>query len=733
MKKGDDSYVLFVGTYPPRECGIATFTRDLTNSIDKAGFPEIRTKILAMNKDGVESYKYPKKVIYQINDCRVDDYIKTAKKINKNHSIKLICIQHEFGIFGGNEGDNLLVFLEIIEKPVIITFHSILPNPDNELKSVVRAIAEKCHGIIVMTETGLEILRRDYNIKTNIYVIPHGIPIVDFENQRKEKKRLGYEDKIVLSSFGLVGPGKGYETMIEALPEVIEKYPNVVYLIIGETHPSVREEDGEGYRNMLKEIVEHHNIQEHVKFYNKYHDLQEIVQFLKATDIYISSSDNPNQITSGTLSYAAGCGRAIISTPFLHAKDFCKNDRGVLANFSDPKSFATKVIELLGDTEKRKKIEKESYYYTRHMTWPNVALSYNKTFSQHLKLSELPEIKNLPKINTSHLLRMTDNFGIIQFAKQSFPEISSGYTLDDNARAMLVCTMHYKIFKEYKHLCLLKTYLDYVKYVQDKDGRLYNYVNGATRKVDYEKWSEDAHGRALWALGFLASSEELPEDLKREAERVFLKAFAVADFHSPRALAFTIIGLYYFNKNKKSSQIIKNIRVLSDRILDLYGKNSKPDWKWFEDNLTYANSKLPESMMYAYLTTKRKRFLSVALESLDFLISKTFTDNVFSPVGQRGWYEMGKEKSLFDQQPIEAAYTVQTLVLAHSVTKEEKFRKLFMNAFLWFLGKNSLNQVIYNEKTGGCHDGIGEHSINLNQGAESTLSYLIARLSLAGF
>jgi glycosyltransferase involved in cell wall biosynthesis len=726
----DDTQILYIGTYPPRECGIATFTKDLSSSIDKRS-PSLKSKIIAMNNNGVNIYNYSKKVVYQMSDTDMNDYIETAKKINTNPEIKLICIQHEFGIFGGVWGDYLLAFLEIIEKPVVITFHSVLPNPDNKLKKVVLAISECVQEIVVMTRTAVNILREEYGVDTPIKIIPHGIPTTPFENQEKEKKRLGYENNIILSSFGMLSRGKGYEQVIDALPEIVKEYPNLLYLIIGETHPIVRKKDGEEYRNFLTRKIKKLGLEKNVKFYNKYLALEEIIQYLKATDIYISSSTNPNQITSGTLAYAMGCGRAVISTPFLHAKDALSFNKGIIVKMGNSDSFNKAILSLLRNPNLREEMEKESYYYTRHMTWPNVAISYSRMFSKYIGFEE--EKVSLPKIDTSHLVKLTDKFGIIQFSVQSTPDKNSGYTLDDNARAILICTKHYDKFKEYDQLSLIKTYLDYIDYVQKEDGRLLNFVD-KRKKIDEKNWSEDAHGRAIWALGYLISSQNIPEDFKRDAEVILLKALKpLNQIKSPRALSFMIMGLYYYNQTKNLPSIKALIKEFADGLLKLYETNSSEKWKWFENYLSYGNSKLPEALLYAYLSTHEDKFLEVGLESLDFLSGETFIEGVFAPIGQNGWYEQNKKRAYYDQQPIEAAYMVQTLILAYKITHNRMYKNMALKAFQWFIGKNSLNQVVYNESTGGCFDGIGENSINLNQGAESTISFLLARLSLTDF
>lgn len=725
----DECDVVFLSSYPPRECGIATFTKDLMSSVNQRLPTDIKTGVIAMNSNGVNIYNYPPEVIYQIRDTDMNDYIEAAKKINESPRIKLVNIQHEFGLFKGTWGDYLLAFLEIVNKPIVITFHSILPNPDSKLKKVVRALCEKVDEIVVMTNKGIEILRGTYHVNTPIHLIPHGIPKVSFTDSAVEKSKLGYDGKTILSSFGMISSGKGYEYVIESLPKVVKKYPEILYLIIGETHPIVRKEEGERYRNFLSDKIKELGLEKHVKFYNKYLTIDEIIQYLKATDIYVSSGTNPNQITSGTLPYAMGCGRAVISTSFLHAQDIVNDERGILVDFRNPKSYEKAIMNLLNNTELRKSMEKNSYYYTRPMTWPNVAMHYCDVFNKHLDLKG-KEIDSLPEIDTSHLIKLTDNFGVIQFAVQSNPDLNSGYTLDDNARAILVCTKHYEKFREFKQLDMIKTYLNYIKYVQKKDGKLYNFVS-KDKTINGNQWSEDAHGRAIWALGYLISSPSMPEDFKREAEKIIIRAVAAShDIRSPRALAFIIQGLYFYSKITNSQKTKRYISQLADYLISLYKSASNPTWRWFEPYMTYANSKLPEALLYAYLSTGKRDYLDIGLESLDFLLSQTFKEDLFVPVGQHGWYLQEGKKAEFDQQPIEASYMIQTLILAYKISRDEKYKEHALQTFQWYVGKNTLNQVVYDSTTGGCFDGIGEKAINLNQGAESTISYLLARLFL---
>ncbi len=731
MKKNfNDSDIVFLSTFPPRECGIATFSRDLIESINQRLPKNLKTGIVAINKNGVNIYNYPPEVICQISDTEINDYIETALLINQSPKVKLVNIQHEFGLFGGERGDYLLAFLEIVKKPVVITFHSVLPEPEPKLRRVVKAISEKVQEIVVMTNKGIEILREVYKVNAPISLIPHGIPKVSFESQEKEKARLGYEGKLILSSFGMLSSGKGYQYVINALPKVVEKFPNLVYLIIGETHPNIIKEQGERYRNSLIKKIKKLGLENHVKFYNKYLTIDEILQYLKATDIYMSATLTPEQITSGTLSYAMGCGRATISTAFLHAQDMIDDTRGALVGFRKPKEFEKAILKLLENPELRRSMETEAYYHTRPMTWPNVAMHYCDLFNKYVDLKG-NELDSLPEIDTSHLVKLTDNFGIIQFAVQTTPDIESGYTLDDNARAILVCAKHYEKFREFKQLDLIRTYLNYIKYVQSRhDGKLYNIVD-KEKQINQDGWSEDAHGRAIWALGYLISSSNIPEDFKRQAAGIVRKALkASSEIKSPRAIAFIIQGLYFYNKLIGSSKVRNQISELADTLVSLYKENAGPEWRWFEPFMTYANSKLPESLLYAYLATGKREYLDVGLESLDFLISQTFEGDVFVPVGERGWYFKGQPKATHDQQPIEASYMIQSLILAYKITRDERFRKLTMQTFQWFIGRNTLNQVVYDHSSGGCYDGLGENAINLNQGAESTISYLMARLFL---
>ncbi len=724
-----NSKIGFLSNFPPRECGIATFTQDLITALNKRVNPKVKSRVIALNEES-SIYNYDSRVIMQLNKDYLEDYMNIAKRINSSDNIKIVCIQHEFGLFGGEYGNYLIPFLETVEKPVVVTFHSVLPDPDNFRKRVVKFIGEKSAAIIVMAKKAVEILNKDYGISKNkIYVVPHGIPDIPLQPSEPFKKKLMLENKIVLSTFGLLSRGKGVEYMIKALPYLIKKYPNIIYLVIGETHPGVRKNEGEEYRNRLIALVEELGLKNNVKFCNRYISNDEVIEYLLTTDVYICTNLDKNQIVSGTLSYAMGCGKAVVSTPSAYAEEVLDKERGLLARFKNPKSFSDAIDRILSDRELRNRLENNAYTFGRSMVWQNVALNYFSIFNKIVKLRE-ETTEKYPHIKLNHLKNLTDETGCIQFAKLSVPDKSSGYTVDDNSRALIVSALHNKACKSENSEELVKIYLSFLEKVQDKEGRFNNIEYETKRLVP---GSEDAFGRAIWALGYLINNNKEPE-LTEKAERLFEKAYnLIESIKHPRAKAFSIIGLYhYYNKYNQEETKLK-IKKLADSLIGLYKTEAREDWSWFEDNLTYSNSKLPEALFLAYDITKQKEYLETAEETLGFLSNLIFINNELSPIGQNGWCNRNGKRAFFDQQPIDASSMVQTYLTAYSVTKNKKYYDKAVLAFNWFLGKNHLKQMIYNETTGGCYDGLSRNSINLNQGAESTIEYLISRLMLEDF
>ena len=717
-----------MSNYPPKKCGIATFTEDLVESMNKRFNPKLKSEVIALNAPE-EFCNYPQKVVMELDKENIEDYINCAKKINESPEIKLVCVQHEFGIFGGDDGAYLIPFLETIKKPVAITLHSVPLDPDKIKKRIIQSIASRVSAIIVMAEKAVEILKKDYGIpKKKIYVVPHGIPPVQYtEDYSAIKERLKLKDKTVLSTFGLLSRGKGIEYVIKALPPLVEKYPNLLYLIIGETHPVVRIREGEEYRNYLMSLVEKLKLKNHVKFYNKYVDLNELIDYLSASDIYICTNLERKQITSGTLSYAMGCGKAVISTPILHAEELLSADRGLLVELKDPESYTKAIDKILSDDKFKKFLEKNAYSHSRAMTWPNVAFSYLRIFNKIVKLRE--EItEKFPEIKIKHLLTMTDNFGMIQFSKYSTPDKSSGYTLDDNARALIFSVLYNTLSNDESSQKICKTYINFLEASQKETGNFKN--NHQNEEEKFEKNTEDAFGRTIWALGYTINKTK-DIQLKEKATKIFQKAFShIFDLESLRAKSFVIAGLFYYYQEKKDEKIISTIRKLADDLIISYKEESSEDWKWFEPNLTYSNAKIVEALFFAYESTGDKKYLEVAEESMKFLSELVFIEGELSPIGQNGWYRRNGERAFFDQQPIEVSCTVQSYLTAYKITRNKEYYNKAIIAFNWFLGKNHLKQMMYDEITGGCHDGLGRYSVNMNQGAESTLSYLLSRIFL---
>ncbi|MFH1822748.1 MAG: glycosyltransferase [Patescibacteria group bacterium] len=730
MIKTTSPCILYVSTFPPRECGIATFTQDLTNAFDNEFFPGIKSKLLAINNDNTTIYNYPSKVVMQINETDIGDYLERAKEINKTRQIKLVNIQHEYGIFGGDGGNYLLPFLELLKKPVVTTFHSVLPKPKIFIKKITQRIINKSSGVVVMTNSASRLLQQEYSVKkSKIFVVPHGVHHIPFPSKTRSKKKLNLSKQTIFSTFGMLNRDKGIEYAIQALPEVIKKYPNVLYLVIGATHPVVRSREGEGYRNKLKKLVIKLGLKDHVKFNNKYLSLGELIEYLKATDIYISPTLNPRQAVSGTLSYALSCACPIISTANQYAKDIVSSERGILARFRNSNDIRNALLQILGDKNMRREMKKNAYFYSRHMIWQNVALSYFNIFNNFAKI--VPRKKDeLPSINLAHVKTMTNEFGLIQFAIHTKPDIHSGYCLDDNTRALLSCAMCYIIKPSKSVLDLINTYLKFVKSAQKSNGKFFNFINYNKKFIDGE--SEDSFGRAIWALSYILGNNCLPDNIKKEAKPIFNKAIRWAgELKSSRAIAFTIVGLFYLAE--ENNEQIKLIKRLANKLVRRYKATNKADnkWLWFENYLTYSNYKLPEALILAYKATKYKEYLQIAEKTLKFVNDITFEKgNYFSPIGQDGWYFRDGKRAYFDQQPEDTASAVEALAVAYQVTKKEMYAVQAKLAYEWFLGKNHLSQMVYDEVSGGCYDGLGKYSLNFNQGAESTISYLLARLAM---
>ncbi|MBU0894525.1 MAG: glycosyltransferase [Nanoarchaeota archaeon] len=724
-----DPKICFMSNYPPKECGISIFAENLTNSMNRAFNPKLRSRVIALN-DPETHHKYNNKVIYQITRNSKEDYERTARELNESPDQRLICIQHEFGLFGGEYGSDILYFLNAIKKPVAITFHSVLSHPDKERRKIVRQIAAKVSAIIVMAEAAIDILNKDYGVeRSKMYLIHHGTPNVKFSPPDQYKKKIGFEGRTVIFSFGLLSRGKGIEYMIMALPPLVKKYPDLLYFISGETHPNVRREEGESYRNELIALVKELGLEKYVKFQDRYVDVKELADpYILACDIYAFTNLEKEQITSGTLAYALSCGRPVVATPVIYAKELLAQDRGiVIKKTKSPEEFTKALDKLLSDIELRKNMSEAAYAFGRQMIWSNVARRHLSVFNRVVKLRE--EItKKYPKIKLSHLRNLTDNFGCLQFCKAAVPDKKSGYTLDDNTRALIIATLHNSLTESDLSFKLAKKYLKFIEHAQSEEGYFNNIFMNKNKLIGER--SDDAFGRAIWALGYTTHTTK-DKELLNKAEDLFDKSIPrILELDSLRAKAFSIVGLYYHYEKFGRKRDLNLIRNLADSLVELYKKNSSNEWQWFENHLSYANAKLSEAMFLAYKSTKNEAYLEIAESTLHFLSDIVFVDDELHPIGQNGWYNKNGKRAFFDQQPIDAFSMVSAYLAAFLATEDKHYHEKAVLAFNWFLGRNHLKQMLYDEVTGGCYDGLGKHSLNLNQGAESTIAYLLSRLML---
>lgn len=719
--------VLFITSYPPRACGIATFSQDLIGAISKTFSASFDIKICALEEPGM-AHSYPDEVEYTVDTTKPEQCTALAERINANSDITAVCIQHEFGLFGGSYGENILYLLMNISKPVVVVFHTVLPHPDPQRKSLVETIGELAERIVVMTRSSARLIEKEYAVPAEkICVIPHGIHNVAVGDKEVFKEKFGLQGRKVLSTFGLMSSNKSIETALDALPGIVEKFPNTVYLVLGATHPGVVRHDGEKYRDMLEAKVRELGIENHVVFVNRYLTLDELLNYLRATDVYLFTSRDPHQAVSGTFSYALSCACPVIATSIPHATELL-GEAGMIIDFQAPDQLAAAAVKLLGNDALRLEMSCRAYENTRPLLWENAAIGYARLFE---KLTGTALRYTIPEMSIEHLRSMTDANGMIQFSNICMPDIKSGYTLDDNARALAVAALHYELTHDSADLPLLGTYLRFIECCQQADGRFFNYVSesGDFDSKNREVNLDDPNGRAIAALGFLCSKEDVPDSYRARAERCLLKAMRrISSIYSPRAMALAIRGLYYYNIGRGAANITELIDTLAARLASLYNTVAGSDWQWFEDYLTYKNAVLPEAMALAYRETGNKAYGAIAQASMNFLLHHTVVGNRFKPVSNRGWMHRGRPVVEHGEQPIEASSTIQALEQMYYAFGDERYRQLIDTAFSWFLGNNHLNQVIYNSATGGSHDGIEEDRINIHQGAESTLSYLVSQL-----
>ena len=735
--------IAFIGNYMPRQCGIATFTTDLCEAIAE----EYKgTACIALPVNDTEAgYEYPARVRFELTEKDIESYRRAADFLNINN-VDMVSLQHEYGIFGGRAGSYILTLLRELRMPVVTTLHTILQNPNPDQRRVLEEIVSLSDRVVVMSERGVEFLQSIYGVSPEkIDLIPHGIPDVPFVDPSFNKDLFGVEGKSVLLSFGLLSANKGIENVIAALPAILEKNPNVVYIIVGATHPHVIQNEGESYRLSLQWLAHEKGVEGNVIFYNRFVAIDELIQFISAADIYITPYLDVAQITSGTLAYTLGAGKAVISTPYWYAEEMLADERGALVPFSDPQALADQVIDLLGNESKRHAMRKRAYLFGRDMIWPQVSRRYMKTFERaraehrHFAAAEFaikPLDKRaweLPPLKLDHLRHLTDDTGILQHAIFTIPNYREGYTTDDNARALMISVLLEELGNK-EATELATRYLAFTWFAFNSETRRFRNFMDYQRNWLEESGSDDSHGRALWALGAVLGRSNTPT-LHNMAARVFQQSLlAILETTSPRAWAFALIGIHEYLQRFAGDRRVSQVQEeLAGRLLGLYQNNHADGWNWFENKLTYCNALLSHAMLLCGESLSNPAMTEVGLGSLSWLADLQRSDTEgkhFVPIGSNGFYQQGGERARFDQQPVEAQAMVSACLEAHRITRDKKWMQEVRRAFEWFLGRNDLHLPVYDPTTGGCRDGLHPDRLNENQGAESTLAFLQSLLEL---
>ncbi|MGD9185490.1 MAG: glycosyltransferase family 4 protein [Desulfobacterales bacterium] len=737
--------VTVIGNYLPRQCGIATFTTDLVEGLS-AEAPDIYNWAVAMN-DNPEGYAYPEKVRFEINQNKLNDYSIASQFLNISQT-DIVCVQHEYGLFGGPAGSHLLKLIGDLRMPVVTTLHTVLKDPAPEYRAVMCKLSDLSDKLVVMSHKASDLLKDIYAVpEEKITFIHHGIPDTPFIDPSYYKDKFGVEGKKVLLTFGLLSPNKGIENVLQALPAVIKKHPDVAYIILGATHPHVLKLHGDAYRIVLQQLVRKLDIGKHVIFQNRFVELKELCEFLGIADIYVTPYLEEAQITSGTLAYAMGTGKAIISTPYWYATEMLAEGRGRIIPFHNPDAMAEQIIDLLDNDIDRDAMRKKAYTFSREAVWKEVSRKYLKVFSEvrqnrtrnprprHSYIENIKAITNfeLPEIKLDHLKAFTDDTGILQHANYTIPDRTHGYCTDDNARALLVAAMGQKYLPTNGlGLDLLSGhYLGFLLYAfNEKEGRFRNFMT-YSRQWTEEIGSEDAHGRAIWSLGKAVAFLQNPGHLAMSTT-LFNKALrAVENFSSPRAIAFCLVGMHaYLDKFSGDSDVRRVREALADKLFDQFKNHATDSWTWLEKALNYANGKLPHALLLSGQRMQRNDMINMGLNSLKWLLAIQTEDGHFVPIGSNGWYEQGGPRARFDQQPIEANAMVEACVKAFKITRDQSWFDNAVMCFNWFLGHNDLNLPLYDPKTGGCRDGLMADGINQNEGAESSLAWLLSLMTL---
>lgn len=739
MRKSEIHKIAFIGDYLPRRCGIATFTHDMYTSITRQ-FPETECFVVPVN-DHPEGYEYPPEVRFEIDEQDLDSYLRAADFLNFANT-DLVCLQHEYGIFGGPAGSHVLGLLRDLRMPIVTTLHTVLREPDVDQRRVLDQLIELSARLVVMTDRAKTFLRDIYGAPDDkIDLVAHGIPDTPFVDPNRYKEQFGVDGRLVALTFGLLSPNKGIEHMLKAVPAILEEFPNFVFIVLGATHPELVRQQGERYRLSLERLARDLGIKERVIFYNRFVELKELTQFIRAADIYVTPYLNPAQIVSGTLSYSFGCGKAIVSTPYWHAEELLADGRGVLVPFADSGALSTEIRELLRDEPRRRAMCQQAYRLGREMTWERSAYWYMDSF-QRARLGRQDQpykplvVRTLaeqqakrPGWRLDHLARMTTQTGMLQHATFTIPNFAEGYCTDDNARALLLTVLLEELGLDgTKVRGLATTYAAFIQAAFDRDrSRFRNFMSFDGRWLE-DVGSDDCHGRAVWALGACVGRSQRP-DMPFWAASIFELALPpVLEMTSPRAWAFSLLGVVEYLRRFSGDRMAGQLRdSLTKMLVDQFEKNSASDWPWFEDVLSYDNARLAHALVAGGATAGDERAMEIGLRALDWLVGiQRSPQSHFRAIGCNGFHRKGSEPARFDQQPLEASATVSACIEAFRATDNPAWMTEARSAFEWFLGRNDLGQELYDPTTGGCCDGLQEDRINRNQGAESTLAFLLS-------
>jgi len=736
--------IVLVGNHLPRQCGIATFTTHLLESI-ALNVPDKDCWSVAMN-DRPEGYSYPPQVRCEINQSQLNEYSLAADLCNLNQ-VDVVCLQHEYGIFGGKRGSFIIELLRDLKMPVVTTLHTILKDPNIQERQIMMQLAEFSDRLVVMSERSVEFLRDIYQVpEEKIALIHHGIPDVPFVDSDAYKEKLGVSGKKIILTFGLLSPSKGIEVVIDALPEIVKAHPQVIYMVIGATHPHHKAEQGEDYRIGLHMRAKELGVADHVIFHDRFVADEDLLEFIGAADIYVTPYLNEAQIVSGTLAYALGMGKAVVSTPYWHAQELLADDRGRLIPFRDHTALAREVVDLMDHPDELLATRQRAYNYGRKMIWSDVGRRYLDTFAeakrQRLRKNvpghQLEALglrqQRLPEIKLDHLRCMTDGTGMLQHAKYTVPDRSHGYCVDDNARALIVAVTAQDLQPLDSSLGdLASVYLSFLGYAfNDQTGRFRNFMSYDRRWLE-ESGSEDSHGRAVWGLGVAVALGRDKGQVGFAVDLFHRALGATEHFTHPRAIAFAIIGIHAYLCGFSGDSRAKRMRKkLSDRLMKKFRDFATEDWPWCADNLSYDNARLSQALLLSGQWLPNREMLEMGLRSLDWL-KRVQTDEAgrhFAAIGNQGWFTRGGEKARFDQQPIEAAAMVDACIEAFNCTQDEDWIAYAYRCLNWFQGENDLRVPLYDHATGGCRDGLEAQGANQNQGAESSLCWLTALLAI---